>query len=35
MAELKAKYTVLHDMVVRYAIGQCGDTFHHVFISSL
>lgn len=33
MAELKAKYTLLHDTVIRYAICGRGDIFYHIYIS--
>ena len=35
MAELKAKYTLLHDTVMRYAIYQCGDILTHASTSYL
>lgn len=30
MAELKAKYTLLHDAVMRYAVYQYGDMINHL-----
>lgn len=35
MAELKAKYTLLHDTVMRYAVYQRGDMFTHASTSYL
>lgn len=33
MAELKAKYTLLHDTVVRYAVYWCGDISYYIYSS--
>ena len=35
VAELKAKYTLLHDTVRRYAVYWCGNILNHIYIPHL